>query len=126
MQKYLFLLILGCLYGFTIFSCEKEIEEERIQLPSTPVLSIRSNWGVVTSHFLRVREEPFQKAKILAHLRKRSVLEILSRTQKRESVENESSYWYQINYEGLRGWVFGAYIEILESKARAESFANGL
>ena len=124
MRKYRFFLIIG----FVLFSCSpgKKIEEEKIKLPPTPVLSIRSNWGVVKSDFLRIREEPKPTATILAHLRKGSVLSILLRTEQRETVEDETSYWYQVSYEGLRGWVFGAYLEILDTRAQAETFAGEL
>lgn len=120
--RHLFMIALTCL----CFGCVKKAEEEKILLPPTPVLSIRSNWAVVTSTFLRIREEPFSDAKILTHLRKGYILEILSRTQKKESVEDQISYWYRVSFEGLRGWVFGAYLEILDSRTQAESFAAEL
>ena len=107
-------------------SCRREVEPEKITLPPTPVLSIRSNWAVVQSPFLRVREEPFADAKIHTHLRRGAVLEIISRTEKKETVEKESSYWYNINYEGLRGWVFGCYIEVLDSQSKAREYSAGL
>jgi len=99
---------------------------DRIDLPATSVLSLRSNWGVIRSPFLRLREEPLQKAKIIAHLRRGSVLEILSRTEAKETIDGDSSYWYQINFGGLRGWVFGAFLQVLDSKSKAESFAREL
>ncbi len=107
-------------------SCGRRPTTERIELPPTPVLSIRSTWAVVTSPFLRVRDEPLAKAAVLAHIRRGSVLEVLSRTDRKEELEQVSSYWYQVSYEGLRGWVFGAFLEIVDSKARAESLAAEL
>jgi hypothetical protein len=97
---------------------------EKIDLPSTPVLSIRSNWAVVSSPFLRLREEPLARSGVLAHIRRGAVLEVLSRTDQKEVLEDASSYWYQVSYEGLRGWVFGAFLEILDSKAKAETRAS--
>jgi len=93
---------------------------ERIDLPPTPVLTLSSNWGVIRSPFLRLRDEPLQKAKITAHLRRGSVLEIISRTEAKETIGEETAYWYQVNYGGLRGWVFGAFLEVLDSKSEAE------
>jgi uncharacterized protein YgiM (DUF1202 family) len=118
---------LGCLLLFLpLASCGRRPPVERIELPSTPVLSIRSTWAVVTSPFLRLRSEPLADAGVLAHVRRGSVLEVLSRTDRREDLEQTSSYWYQVSYEGLRGWVFGAFLEIVDSKARAESLAAEL
>jgi hypothetical protein len=107
-------------------SCARRPTAERIELPATPVLSIRSTWAVVTSPLLRVRDEPLAKAPVLAHIRRGAVLEVLSRTDRKEELEQVSSYWYQVSYEGLRGWVFGAFLEVVDSKARAESLAAEL
>jgi hypothetical protein len=112
--------------GLWLAGCSKPVAEEPILLPPTPVLSIRSSWGVVRSDLLRIRAEPFTKAGTLTHLRRGSVLEILSRTEKKENVDERSDYWYQVSFEGVRGWVFGAYLEVLDSRARAEDFAAGM
>jgi hypothetical protein len=99
---------------------------QRIELPPTPVLTLSSDWGVIRSPFLRLREEPLQKAKISAHLRRGTVLEIVSKTEAKETIDDVSSYWYQVNYGGLRGWVFGAFLEVLDSRSEAERFAQEL
>lgn len=119
------LLALGCLLPL-LSACGRRQVVERIELPPTPVLSIRSTWAVVTSPFLRVRAEPLAKSPVLAHIRRGSVLEVLSRTERKEELEDASSYWYQVSYEGLRGWVFGSFLEIVDSKARAENLAAQL
>jgi Bacterial SH3 domain len=118
----------GCLLLalLTLAACGRRPAVERIELPSTPVLSIRSTWAVVTSPFLRVRDEPLADAAVLAHIRRGAVLEVLSRTDRKEDLEQTSSYWYQVSYEGLRGWVFGAFLEIVDTKAQAESLAAEL
>jgi hypothetical protein len=121
---WLLLLLLLALVPFA--SCARRPVVERIELPSTPVLSIRSTWAVVTSPFLRLRDEPLADASVLAHIRRGAVLEVLSRTDRKEELEQTSSYWYQVSYEGLRGWVFGAFLEIVDSKPRAESLAAEL
>jgi len=107
-------------------ACGRRPAVERIELPPTPVLSIRSTWAVVNSPILRLRDEPLANAAVLAHIRRGAVLEVLSRTDRREELEQASSYWYQVSYEGLRGWVFGAFLEIVDSKPRAESLASEL
>ncbi len=97
-----------------------------IPLPPTPVTSLGSQWGVVTSHFLRIRENPGRKAKILAHIRRGTVVEIITKTTKQDVIEKIKAYWYQVNYKGLRGWVFGGYLKEFESKAEALRFAKTL
>ena len=107
-------------------ACRREAPVEKVQLPATPVLSIRSTWGVVTTSLVRVRSEPLNGSPILTHLGQGTVMEILSQTAEQKTIENETAYWYEINYEGLRGWLFGAYLQILDSRAKAEAFAATL
>jgi hypothetical protein len=121
-----FIVLIVSIAPLVLISCVKEQPLERIDLPATPVLTLTTNWGVIRSPFLRMREEPLQKAKITAHLRRGSVLEIISKTEAKETIDEESSYWYQVNYGGLRGWVFGAFLEVLDSKSEAERFAREL
>ena len=109
-----------------LLGCGPRQVSEKIDLPPTPVLSIRSNWAVVNSAFLRLRQEPLSGSKVLAHIRRGSVLEVLSRTERKEVLEDALSYWYQVSYAGLRGWVFGALLEIVDSKAKAEALAAQL
>jgi uncharacterized protein YgiM (DUF1202 family) len=109
-----------------LLGCSPRPAAEKIDLPPTPVLSIRSNWAVVDSSFLRLRQEPLAGSGVLAHIRRGAVLEVLSRTDQKEVMEDASGYWYQVSYAGLRGWVFGAFLEIVDSKAKAEALAAQL
>ena len=120
------LILILSIAPLSLVSCEKEQPVERIDLPPTPVLTLSSDWAVIRSPFLRLREEPLQKAKIVTHLRQGSVLEIITRTEAKETIDNVSAYWFQVNFGGLRGWVFGAFLEVLDSKSKAESFAAEL
>jgi hypothetical protein len=88
------------------------------------VLSIRSTWAVVKSPLLRVRAEPSSRSEVLSHVRTGVVVEIIARSDAEDTVENEVGYWYRINYDGLKGWVFGSYLEIFDSRAQAEKYAD--
>jgi hypothetical protein len=107
-------------------SCGRSAGSERVVLPPTPVLSIRSTWAVVKSPLLRVREQPSNQATVLSHIRLGAVMEVLTKSDKEDSVEDESSFWYRIDYQGLKGWVFGTYIEIFDSRSKADKFAATL
>jgi len=109
-----------------LFSCSREEKLSPIPLPPTPVSTLEEQWGVVTSHLLRVRENPEKGAKILTHLRRGSVVEILTRTTKPEKIENIEGFWYQIDYKGLKGWVFGGYLKEFDSKVEALKYQKGL
>ena len=107
-------------------SCGRSAGTERVALPPTPVLSIRSTWAVVKSPLLRVRDQPGNQSTVLSHIRMGAVMEVLTKSDKEDSVEDETAYWYRIDYQGLKGWVFGSYIEIFDSRAKAEKFSTTL
>jgi hypothetical protein len=109
-----------------LFSCGGAGGGERVSLPPTPVLSIRSTWEVVKSPLLRVREEPSNSSIVLSHVRMASLVEVLTKSDKMDTVERESSYWYRVDYQGLKGWVFGSYIEIFDSRAKAQQYSATL
>jgi uncharacterized protein YgiM (DUF1202 family) len=107
-------------------ACGRSGGTERVVLPPTPVLSIRSTWAVVKSPLLRVREEPGSQSTLLSHIRMGAVMEVLTKSDKEDTVEEESAYWYRIDYQGLKGWVFGTYIELFDSRSKADKFAATL
>jgi uncharacterized protein YgiM (DUF1202 family) len=108
------------------FGCAKEEASREITLPPTSVLSIQSNWGVVASTHLRLRDNPSIESKAVTTLWSGSVVEILTKTGKEEQVEGETDYWYQVSFEGLTGWVFGAYLEIYSTEEEAEAVSREL
>ena len=109
-----------------VMSCSRSSGSERVILPPTPVLSIRSTWAVVKSPLLRVRDQPSGQATVLAHVRMGAIVEVISKSDKEDTVESETSYWYRVNYEGLKGWVFGSYISIFDTRTKADAFAASL
>lgn len=115
------LLILVTIIPVFLWGCSKGEKIPKIELPTTSVLSIRSSWAVVTSTHLRLRESATVESTAVTTLWKGSVLEVLSKTDEAEEVEGETGYWYQVNFGGLTGWVFGAYLDIFSSKEKAET-----
>ena len=63
---------------------------------------------------------------MLSHIRLGAVMEVLTRADREDTVENETAYWYRIDYQGLRGWVFGTYIELFDSRPKADKFSATL
>jgi len=120
------LLLLFALAMVSLGSCGRSGSSERVTLPPTPVLSIRSTWAVVKSPLLRVRADPSNSATVLSHIRLGAVMEVLTRADREEIVENETAYWYRIDYQGLKGWVFGTYIDLFDSRSKADKFSATL
>jgi len=107
-----------------LITCGKEKLEDTIQLPSTSVLSIRTTWGVVVSNYLRMRTNPSRDSGVLDGLTKATVVKVLSSTEKEEAIETETAYWYRVDLDGMKGWVFGAYLRIFDSELKAIEFAR--
>jgi Bacterial SH3 domain len=114
------------LAALTFVSCARKQQENIIELPPTPVVKAAQQWGVVTSPQLRLREAPSIDAKALITLWKGYEVEIVDRTQTEDTISGMSDYWYNINYRGLGGWVFGYYLDLYDSKQRADAAAKEL
>ena len=107
-------------------SCADKPEIEPLDLPATYVLNTNASWAVITSSHLRLRERPTATSTAITTLWKGNVLEIISKKGIKETVDEKNDYWYQISYGGLQGWVFGAYLNIFETKERAEAMSEEL
>ena len=104
-----------------ISSCEKQEQIRPIQLPPTSVLKVQTTWAVINAPHLRLRELPTDSSRVVRYLKAGFVLEIISKTGTLETLEGEENYWYQITFDGLNGWVFGAYLDLFDSKEQADA-----
>jgi uncharacterized protein YgiM (DUF1202 family) len=119
-----------CAVAFLILvgaaSCSREGRVEHVEFPPTPVLTVRSTWAVVVSPLLRVREQPDSRSTVLQHIRQGAVVEVIGKSDREDQIEGQQDYWYRINYDGLKGWVFGPYLALGDSRAAAEAEAARL
>jgi hypothetical protein len=104
-------------------SCGREGRIGRVDFPTTPVLSVRSTWAVVISPLLRVRVQPDSRSTVLQHIRQGVVVEVIGKGDREDEIEGQQDYWYRINYDGLKGWVFGPYLVLADSRAAADAEA---
>jgi hypothetical protein len=125
MKKQVFIIILIA-FALVAGSCTKKKIPDRIVLPQTSFLTEQKSWGVVTSNYLRLRQKPSQNADTLSGLTKGSVVELVASTDRKETIDGNSSFWYRVNMDGLQGWVFGAYLDIFPNEADARSSAREL
>ncbi|MBN1798178.1 MAG: SH3 domain-containing protein [Spirochaetales bacterium] len=120
-------LVTGCLLLFFILaSCGEDRTAQNISLPSTPIISSYSSWAVVKISYLRIRAKPTADSEMLSSTGLGAVVRIVSQTEHKELQGQEKDYWYQIEDQGIRGWVFGAYLEFFSSKSEAENHAKEL
>ena len=109
-----------------IASCAKHEQIRPIQLPPTSVLNVQTTWAVINAPHLRLREQPDESSQVVRYLKGGFVLEIISKTGTPEILEGEKDYWYQITFDGLNGWVFGAYLDLYDSREQAEAASREL
>lgn len=125
-----FLIIIAALAMILpIFSSCEEKEETLgdIKLPpAPPLISASENWAVIETSYLRLRERPAVEARIVKTLWRGYVIEIMSRSPSKSIVEDEEDFWFQVNYDGLQGWVFGSYITIYDTKEDASIKARSV
>ncbi|MFO7731002.1 MAG: SH3 domain-containing protein [Spirochaetia bacterium] len=128
-MKQIFYLIMCLIVILTVLTgttgCGREkVQEFKIELPSTPVMTVRSKWAVVASSHLRLRERPTIQSGAITTLWRNNVIEIISRDEVQQEVEGRLGYWYKVAYDGLQGWVFGAYLEMFDSESGARRAAQ--
>jgi hypothetical protein len=90
------------------------------------VLSFRAGWAVVDTTYARILEQPDPGSDILGHERRGTVLDILSKTNYTERVDDETDFWYQVRSEDFSGWVFGTAVELYTSRERARNASRVL
>lgn len=110
---------------FALWGCTKRQESQTIKLPPTPVIGAQQNWAIVNSPLLRLRKQPSTSSTALITLRGGYVVEIVRRSENTDTIGGNKNYWYYINYKGLRGWVFGYYLTMFDSRQMAEQAAKG-
>lgn len=107
-------------------SCARKQQLNTIALPATPLTSVPSQWGVVNSPQLRVRSGPGTSFKAIYTLWRGYEVQIVDRARRQESVSGTNAYWYYVDYRGLRGWVYGDYLTLYDSRDRADQAAKEL
>lgn len=104
--------------------CSGQGQYSGLKLPPTPVLTIQTYYGVVDFAYIRVRNEPKPDAGLVTMLRSGAIVEIVTSSSTEETIEGKTDRWYQIQYQGRRGWVFGSYLKIFDSLDKARNAAK--
>lgn len=107
-----------------VAGCSGPRQYTGLKLPPTPVLTIETSYGVVDYPLLRVRTEPVPDAALVTMLRSGSIVEIVTSSSNEETIEGKTNRWYQVQFQGRRGWVFGSYLKIFDSLEKARNAAK--
>lgn len=104
--------------------CSSPRQYAGLKLPPTPVLTIETSYGVVDFPLLRVRSDPVPEGALVTMLRAGAIVEIVTSSSNEETIEGKTNRWYQVQYQGRRGWVFGSYIKVFDSLDKARNAAK--
>lgn len=130
MKRSIFLSVIAIL--FFLCSCKARQAENTIVLDKntfTPASSsfstIKNNLiGIVTVNRLRLRSSNDVYAKTIRYLDQGEMLNIIAKDEKRIRINNMEDYWYQVDFNGTKGWIFGYYLEIYSDYLQAQEASN--
>ena len=112
--------------------CQQRESDARLLLPATSVVETNEVRGIVTADSLRVRAQPSVRAEVLSYLRRGEVVEVVRRGEQQERIAGTSGHWFEVTYQGVRGWAFGSHLELVapgtapgEVSARVEATRSG-
>lgn len=69
-----------------------------------------SGKAVVNGDYVRVRARPNTEAAPAGFLYKNMVVEIKTQTPDKQTIGNDSFYWYEVKGGDVRGWVYGKFL----------------
>jgi hypothetical protein len=106
---YFLLVIIHCV---VLLNCKKpEINIETVP----PSQSIgRTYNGIVNDDAVRIRAEPSLEGAIAGRLDQGMSVEVHGRSQDRMFLDGYDSYWLKISKDNIEGWVYGAYINLVD------------
>lgn len=89
--------------------------------PSQAANTIAMNGDkLVIASAVQVRQQPMLNTTVITRLKLGTVVRALERTNEQQSIDNLRGYWYLIEANNVKGWVFGGFLRDF-SPAKAES-----
>ncbi len=84
-------------------------------LISTPLFAIERK-AVIIGDRVSMHRTPDANTKAIAHVNREMVVEIIGRSENPTAVVKFNEYWYQVNYRGKTGWIFGQFLNLDSNK----------
>jgi uncharacterized protein YgiM (DUF1202 family) len=104
---------------FLLIVCKKD-NQWTIDLPETRDIANLNQWAFVVKSNSKLRQEPSVNSDVINYINIGSMMQIIKKDDKLSTFNTENDYWYYVDYEGERGWIFGTYIEIYNTYEEAE------
>ncbi len=94
-----------------------------IELPATPQLFGSLPWGLVNVNYTKGFIHPRLDSAVAIVLRGGDMVKIVDRSQQQERIGSVVDYWYQVEADGVRFWIFGNLLSLygLEMQAQTAS-----
>jgi hypothetical protein len=116
--------IASFLLALILGSCSRVGE---IKLPANPILSGGLGWAVVKDAYIRLKESPSDSARDLDHLRRGGVFRLdereLSSSLQTTKASLQPEVWYELDSDGVKGWVREESLDIYASESQADTAA---
>ena len=130
MKKFIFLSFIVILFLFE--NCKAQHVPNTVMLDkntftpaSASVSTIKNNLiGIVTTNRLRLRSSNDVYAKTIRYLDQGEMLNIIAKDEQRIRINNMEDYWYQVDFNGTKGWIFGYYLEVYNDYLQAQEASN--
>jgi hypothetical protein len=71
-----------------------------------------SGFGIINVDRLRLRADNDLHSKTLRYLDKGDIVRIIDKDNDRVRIDDMEDYWYEIEYNGITGWIFGYYVDL--------------
>ncbi len=107
MLKRLFLIPILLLAASVWFSCEQS-DPESVRIENQDTREVTAPSGLV------LREEPNTKSVKLALIPLGTRVQVLEEKSEAEQIGDATGRWLRVNHNGIRGWVFGAYLKNIQ------------
>jgi hypothetical protein len=72
--------------------------------------------GIVNDNAVRIRDKPSIEGTVVGQFNKGTSVTVFGRSQERIFLEGYNSYWLKVRKDNTDGWVYGAYIDLIDTQ----------
>ena len=115
MKKILLILLIFIISVSCGNNKKKKNNDVEIELPDTKNPVELNQWAFVKYKYTKLRQDPIAESKIIYYMEsdrnRGTIAKIIRKENELRKFDNKFNYWYYIDYDGIKGWVFGSFIE---------------
>ncbi|MFP4014557.1 MAG: SH3 domain-containing protein [Chitinispirillaceae bacterium] len=105
---------LKCLLTLLLLACSLSAE---IKLPAK---------AGINGDFVKVRSNPSTKGKLVGILYKNMVVTVVERSKQKDSIGENSDYWYKVTFENMLGWTYAPFLNFNLTKDTVDTYESDL